>query len=221
MKKNFEGFLLHPLWQKKLLSSINHTFVSEYFFGEPDLARLVYFLLGGGPVETFAGFGGCAMSSVESRSIPSGSIWPSMIVFNGWAVWDSWWWRIDVRAWNGASVRDVGPMSGSSMMVAFSVDISFGEARDSSRNLLHSSIEKICWLPLNLKPHLNRISKECKNESVLIGYLMVFSQFLVCEPVRLFTQTSGTFIGSWILESFLFGSNPLFVNWIQKIADFG
>ena len=75
-----------------MVKDVNHTFVSEYFFGEPDLARLVYFLFtGGGPGETFAGFGGCAMSSVESSSTPSGSIWQSMLVFNGWAVWDSWW----------------------------------------------------------------------------------------------------------------------------------
>ena len=83
-KKCFESFTSPPLTKKIMVKYVNHTFVSEYFFGEPDLARLVYFLFtGGGPGETFAGFGGCAMSSVESRSIPSGSIWQSTLVFNG------------------------------------------------------------------------------------------------------------------------------------------
>ena len=84
IKKILKVFYFTPFDKKIMVKYVNHTFVSEYFFGEPDLARLVYFLFtGGGPGETFAGFGGCAMSSVESRSIPSGSIWQSMLVFNG------------------------------------------------------------------------------------------------------------------------------------------
>ena len=52
--------------KKILVKDVNHTFASEYCFGEPDLARLVYFLLtGDGPEETLAGFGGCAMSTVS------------------------------------------------------------------------------------------------------------------------------------------------------------
>jgi hypothetical protein len=83
-EKNVLKVYFTPLDKKITVKDVNHTFVSEYFFGEPDLARFVYFLFTvGGSEETFAGFGGCTMFSVESRSTQSGSSWQSMSVFNG------------------------------------------------------------------------------------------------------------------------------------------
>jgi hypothetical protein len=58
------------------------------------------------------------------------------------------------------------------------MEISSDESRDSSRNLLQSSIEKSCWFSLNMKPHLDRISKRMEErisiDRVFNGFLPIF-----------------------------------------------